>query len=164
MKRHAEAYQYLRLGWRPKVGDRVLFQGKRSKVVRVKNGRGVKLEGRNDYLLPGQVLWRPTPCDFDALLLNFNSLFVYRQLIVDNRQVVGIPCNGRVIPVRGRPMQILSALLRLRSIDSKLSVTINRVFEKSYEARLTKPKAEKVEERVRLHILNTTEEKSSDPS
>lgn len=160
MKRHAEAYQFLRLTWKPKKGDRVEFEGQRWQVGRVVKGKGLALQGREGFLYPGEVLWRPTPQDFNAVLLQTRPLWVYSELFDGNRQLIGFRCNGRIMPLKGKPAQILSQLLSLRAIDSNLNVTINRIFEKSYISRVMKKG--KTSEQPRLHLISS--QKDSGPT
>ena len=151
--RHAEAYQYARLIWKPKKLQRVIYQGRRYRIEKVTRGKGVKLVGRAGYLYAGQVLWRPTPKDFNAVLDLLQDIWVYRELIAGDRQKTGIKCHTRVIPLQGRAVHILSQVLNLRSVDSGLSVTINRVFEDAYQT----PKGPGSD--VRIHYINTTEDR-----
>lgn len=132
---YPEAYQYVRLCWKPKRGDRVIFNGQRFTVSKVEKGEGIKLKGRAGFLFEGQVLWRPTPSDFNGVLTRLAAMWVYRQLFDGNRQIVGVRCNGRIIPVRGRPARVLNQVLALRVIDSSISIHINRYFEQSYNPR-----------------------------
>lgn len=147
MKRHGEAYQYLRLTWTPKLGERVYFEGRKCRIEKVSPVDGVKLYGRTGWLYPGQVLWRPTPKDFNAVLSKLQDLWVYRQLLADNRQVVGITVNGRTMPIRGRAPQILSTVLAMRVVDSKISITINNLFEKAYTKERNVPKLHAIQKK-----------------
>lgn len=132
--RYPEAYNYLRLIWAPKPGDKVLAGGSKKVVEKYVKGHGVLLQGEDLYWLPGQLQFRPAPKDFDAVLDRLGDIFEYRQLIANNRQVVGIKCNGRVMPVKGHSLHILNQILNLRTVDPRLSLHINRIFEASYMA------------------------------
>jgi hypothetical protein len=152
MIRHPEAYHYLRLTWRPRKFDRVIFQNKRYRVERYNPARGIKLAGRAGWLYPGEVKWRPTPTDFNAVLSALQELWVYREVLPGNRQICGVRCNGRVIALKGRPCQVLSQVLSLRAIEPNVSVHINRFFEHSYSGK---------KNAIRIHALTT---ENRDPS
>jgi len=154
MRRHQEACQYLRLMWKPKRGDRVVYDGKRTTVDKVAKGKGIRLSHRHGYLLPGQVRWRPKPSDFNAVLTKLQDLWVYRELLDGNRQLVGVRVNGRIVHLRGRPQQILSRVLSLRTLNPEISIHINRLFESAYTV--------KGIENVRIHAITAPE--SRDPS
>jgi hypothetical protein len=147
MKRHPEAYAYLRLLWKPQVGHRVYFEGRKQTVAKVVEGKGIRLKGQARYIYSGQALWRPTPEDFNAVLSNLPEMWIYRQLLDGNRQVVGISLNGRTLSLRGRPVQILSKVLAMRVVDSKISIIINNLFEKAYTKDRNVPK---------LHVVQKT--------
>lgn len=134
MTRHPEAYQYLRLTWSPEVGDLVYFENKKRCVKKVVKGRGLLLEGSDNWYYAGQLTWRPTPHDFNKILLKLSNLWVYRQPITDKslRQQAAIKLNNRTVPLKGYPHQLLSQVLSLRTVDSSLSIHINRVFEQAY--------------------------------
>lgn len=153
--RHAEAYQYLRLTWKPRKFDRVRFQGRKFRVARVSKSKGIKLSGRNGWLYAGETLWRPTPSDFNAVLDKLSELWVYRQLLPDNRQIVGVRCNGRIVTIKGRPRQVLSQVLSLRVLEPNVSVMINRFFEQAYDK---KGSAENV---IRIHTASSKAGSSS---
>lgn len=158
-KKHPEAYSYVSLLWTPRVGHRVEYKGVRYEVTRVFDlseeiagleGRSVLLKNHTGAFYPGELKWRPEPKDFDAVLLNLKDLWAYHQTD-GSRHIVGITCNGRTMPLRGRAVQILSRVLSLRVVDSKISVTINRLFESSYSGHAT----QKGGHAIRFHNLST---------
>lgn len=167
--KHPEAYNYLRLLWHPKINDRVEFEGARYEVARVVSdvkeaydlgGKSVLLKGMDRAFFPGELIWRPTPKDFDAVLLLLQRLWVYQE-VTGNRQIVGIACNGRTLALRGRSMQILSQILGLRVVDSKISININKVFEDSYTGPKVPNKKGKPGYAIRFSNITS---KDSDPS